>query len=92
MGSGCGSDGRAVSSDTSGLQYKSSHRNAFISNICLLFTVNSSEKTKIKIRRPGIAFHLKRRERDEEEKNEKPKIRGLRILYKIESEREAECF
>ena len=39
MGSGCGSVGRAVASDTRGLRFKSSHWQKFI-YIELLFTVN----------------------------------------------------
>ena len=40
-GSGCGSVGRAVASDTRGLQFDSSHCQKFIYilNICLLSTV-----------------------------------------------------
>ena len=41
VGSGCGSVGRAVASDSRGLRFKSSHRQKFIFilNICLLSTV-----------------------------------------------------
>ena len=41
LGSGCGSVGRAVASDTRGLQFESSHRQKFIFilNISLLSTV-----------------------------------------------------
>ena len=38
-GSGCGSVGRAVTSDTRGPQFESSHRQMFIWDICLLSTV-----------------------------------------------------
>ena len=47
-GSGGGSVGRAVTSDTRGPRFESSHWQTFISNICLLLTVNCNEKTKIK--------------------------------------------
>ena len=50
-GSGCGSVGRAVTSDTRG----SSHWQTYIEQ---LFTVNCIEKTKMKKKRPGMA-HLK---------------------------------
>ena len=46
MGSGCGSVGRAVASDTRGPQFESSHRQNKI-YIEHLFTVNCIEKTKI---------------------------------------------
>ena len=49
MVSGCGSVGRAVASDARGPQFKSSYWQTFISDI-YLFTVNSIEKTKIKIK------------------------------------------
>ena len=39
MGSGCGSVGRVVTSDTRGLQFEASYRQNFIWNICLLSTV-----------------------------------------------------
>ena len=39
LGSGCGSDGRAVASDARGPQFELSHRQTFISDI-YLFTVN----------------------------------------------------
>ena len=45
-GSGCGSIGRAVASDSRGPQFESSHRRKF--------TVNCLEKTKIKKKRSGI--------------------------------------
>ena len=58
IGSGCGSVGRAVSSDTRGPWFESSHRQKCI-YIEHLFTVNCVfEKTKIKKKRPGMA-HLK---------------------------------
>ena len=40
-GSGCGSVGRAVASNTKGLRFESSHRQKFkyLLNICLLSTV-----------------------------------------------------
>ena len=55
MGSGCGSVGRAVASDTRGPRFKSSHWQNYIEH---LFTVNCIEKTKIRKKRPGMA-HLK---------------------------------
>ena len=51
-GSGCGSVGRAVISDTRGPLFESSHRLIFIKNVYLLI-VNCFENTKIKIKRPG---------------------------------------
>ena len=57
-GSGCGSVGRAVASNTRGPWFKSSHWQTFISDI-YWFTVNCLEKTKIKKKRPGMA-HLKK--------------------------------
>ena len=55
MGSGCGSVGRAVTSDTRDPQLESSHRKAFIKH---LFSVNCVVKTKIKKKRPGMAYFL----------------------------------
>ena len=52
-GSGCGSVGRAVASDTRGPQFESSHRQNFINT----FTINCIEKTKIKKKE----VHLKKR-------------------------------
>ena len=40
LGSGCGSVGRAVASDTRGPRFESSHRQKFIYKIEHLFTVN----------------------------------------------------
>ena len=50
VGSGCGSVGRVVASDTRGPRFKSSHRQKFIYilNICLLSTVYWKEKNKEK--------------------------------------------
>ena len=47
-GSGCGSVGRAVASNTKGLQFESSHRQKFIYilNICLLSTVYWKDENK----------------------------------------------
>ena len=45
-GFGCGSVGTAVTSDTRGLRFKSSHRQKFILNICLLFTQWKRRKRK----------------------------------------------
>ena len=51
VGSGGGSFGRVVSSDSRGPQFESSHRQKFIMNIyCQLYW-----KTKIKKKRPGMA-------------------------------------
>ena len=51
-GSGCGSGGRAVASDTRGLQFKSSHWQNLIQNVYFLLTV---EKTKRKKKRLAMA-------------------------------------
>ena len=50
MGSGCDSVGRAVASDTKGLQLESSHRQKFIYllNICLLSAVYWKDENKEK--------------------------------------------
>ena len=48
IGCGCGSVGRAVASNTRGLQFKSSHRQNLY---CTLLTVNCIEKTKNKEKR-----------------------------------------
>ena len=50
MGSGCGSVGRAVTSKTRGPLFKSSHWQTLYN----LFTVNFTEKTKIKEKEVGI--------------------------------------
>ena len=55
-GSGCGSVGRAVASNTRGPRFESSHRQNLY---WTLFTVSCQEKTKIKKKRPGMA-HLKK--------------------------------
>ena len=53
MGSGCGSVGRAVASDTRGPRFESSHRQKFI-NTKHLYTVNCVlKKTKIKEKEAG---------------------------------------
>ena len=52
--SGCGSIGKAVSSNARGPRFESSHRQTFISDF-YLFTVNCIEKTKIKKKRPRMA-------------------------------------
>jgi len=52
LGKGCGSVGSAVTSQTSGLQFDSSHWQKFKEH---LFTVVSIEKTKIKEKNRGIA-------------------------------------
>ena len=50
FGSGCGSVGRAVASDTRGPQFESSHQQKFIYkwNICLLSTVYWKDENKEK--------------------------------------------
>ena len=60
LGSGCGSVGRAVASDTRGPRFESSHRQKF--NIeQLLDTVNCVlKRRKIKKKRPGMAHFLKK--------------------------------
>ena len=57
LGSGCDSVGRAVASDTRGLQFESSHRQI----LYYLYTVNCIGKVKIKKERPGMAHFLKKR-------------------------------
>ena len=54
MGSGDGSVGKAVASDTRGPQFESQHRKVFI-EYCLLSTVNCIEKMKIKKKWTGVA-------------------------------------
>ena len=49
-GSGCGSVGRAVASDTRDPRFESRHRQTFIKH---LFTVSCVEKTKIKKKEAG---------------------------------------
>ena len=44
QGSGCGSVGRAVASDTRGQWFKAIHGQTFIQNICLLSTVLKRQK------------------------------------------------
>ena len=59
-GSGCGSVGRVVASDTRGQWFESSHRQKFIYILNILFTVNCVlKKTKIKKKVAGMA-HLKK--------------------------------
>ena len=55
--SGCGSDGIAVASDTSGLRFESSHWQKFIE---LLFTVNWVLKRRKKEKEAGIDPFLKK--------------------------------
>ena len=54
VGSGCGSFGRAVSTDSRGPRFESCHRQKKYS----MFTVNCIVKTKIKKKKPG-PVHLK---------------------------------
>ena len=57
-GSGCGSVGRAVASDTRDPQFESSHWQTFIKN---LFIVNCAEKTKkVKKKEAGNGLFKKR--------------------------------
>ena len=46
LGSGCGSVGRAVTSDSRGSQFESSHRRKFIMNILLLTVLKDENKDK----------------------------------------------
>ena len=57
-GSGCGSVGRAVASNTRGPRFESSHQQIYIEH---LFTINCIEKTKINKKRPGMA-HFKKKD------------------------------
>ena len=57
-GSGCGSVGRAVASDTRDLRFESCHRQTFLWKICQLSTLL---KTKIKKKRPGMPHFLQKR-------------------------------
>ena len=57
LGSGCGSVGRAVASDSRGPRFESHHRQK---NYIEHFTVNCIEKTKIKKKRLGRAHFLKK--------------------------------
>ena len=54
--SGCGSFGRVVASDTKGPRFESSYWRNFI----CVFTINCIEETKIKKKRPGMAYFLKK--------------------------------
>ena len=55
LGRGCGSVGRAIASNSRGPRFESSHLLDFTFNIyCQL----STEKTKIKKKRPGMAHFL----------------------------------
>ena len=51
MGSGCGSVGRGVASDTRGPRFESSHGETYIQTIFYSF-----EKTKTKKKSPGMAY------------------------------------
>ena len=59
-GSGCVSVGKVVASDTRGPWFESRHRQSFY---WILFTVNWSEKTKVKKKRPGMS-NLKKELKD----------------------------
>ena len=54
--SGCGSVGRAVASDTRGLQFKSGHRQNSYWNLC----IQPYRKMKMKKTRPGMAHFQKK--------------------------------
>ena len=58
LGSGCGSVGRAVASNTRGPRFESSHRQKFIYilNICLLSTVYWKDENKEKEAENGPFF------------------------------------
>ena len=55
LGSGCGSVGRAVTSDTRGRRFESSHWQKLI-NFEHLYTVNCIEKAKLTKKRVGMAI------------------------------------
>ena len=57
LGSGCGSVSRLVASDTRGLWFKFSHRQTFISNICLLSTVLKSKNKEKEARNISCYMH-----------------------------------
>ena len=57
LGSGCGSVGRPVASNTRGPQFESRNWQTFVWNICFLSTV--LKRRKIKKNRPGMA-HFKK--------------------------------
>ena len=57
LGSGCGSVGRAVASNTRGPRFESSYWQTFILDICL-FSEKCIEKTKIKKKMPRMAHLL----------------------------------
>ena len=57
-GSGCGSVGRVVASNSRGLRFESSLRQKFILNFYCQLCI---EKTKIKEKRPGIVHFLKKK-------------------------------
>ena len=55
MGSGCGSVGRAVASDTRGPRFESSHQQKFIYKLNICYCQLCIEKTTIQKKRPGMA-------------------------------------
>ena len=60
LGSGCGSVGRAVTFDTRGPLFNSSHWQIFIEHLLVnLFIINCTEKTKMNKKRPGMALFKK---------------------------------
>ena len=61
-GSGCGSVGRVVASDTRGPQFESSHQQKFINIEQLLYTINCVlKRRKITKKRPGMAHFFKKK-------------------------------
>ena len=58
FGSGCGSVGRAVASNTRGMQFESSHWQKFIYIEHFVYCQLCIRKTKIKKKRPGMAHFL----------------------------------
>ena len=59
-GSGCGSVGRVVASNTRDPRFESSHRQTFIYIEHFVYCQLCIEKTKIKKKRPGMAHFFKK--------------------------------
>ena len=59
VGSGCGSVGRAVASNTRGLRFESSHWQNLYCTFVYLCNISCIEKTIINKKRPGMAHFLK---------------------------------
>ena len=69
VGSGCGSVGREVASNTRGPRFESSHWQNLNWTCIYLFTINCIAKTKINKKRPGMAhFFLKKKIKTEAER------------------------